>query len=216
MPEPTVHPHTRRVYDELPEVYRDADRAEPSGGGWPLLRFLSLIGDQIGAVEDLIDRIDPDIGGGSDLVDPNTADPAWLPWLGQLVGVVDLPPDLTEVEQRNAVAGAVGGWRAGARQGLATAARTALEGGSGYVDVRPHHGGDPFTIGISVDPEGAPANLDDVITAIEAARARPAGIDLVIDLYAATWDTIEARYPTWAQLDAVASWSRLEATLPPA
>lgn len=214
MPTPQVHPHTARLYASLPEFYRDADRLEPSGGGYPLLRFVSLILDQAGAVEDLIDRIDPDVGTGSDLVDPDTAEPAWLPWLGQLVGVVDLPPNLTELEQRNAIAGAVGGWRAGTREGLVTAARTALTSPTGYVEVRPHKGGDPHVIGVSVDPETAPANLDDVITAIEAARARPAGIALVIDLYAASWDTLEARYPTWAQVDAVVSWSRLEATQP--
>lgn len=213
MPTPDVHPHTRRLYDALPEFYRDAD-ATQAGAGYPLLRFVSLILDQAGAVEDLIDRLDPDLGGGSDLVDPATADVEWLPWLGQLVGVVDLPPNLTEAEQRNAIAGAVGGWRAGTRAGLEAAAKTALTDPDGYVSVRPHAGGDPFVIGVSVDPSSAPADLGDVIAAIEAARARPAGIALVIDLYAATWDTLEARYLTWDTLDAVTSWTRLEATQP--
>ena len=214
MPAPVVHPHTRRVYDELPEFYRDADAAEPSGNGWPLLRFVSLVLDQEGAVEDLVDRLDPDIGPGSELVNPNLADPEWLPWLGQLVGVVELPDTLTVAEKRNAIDGAVGGWRAGTRAGIAVAARTALTGGTGYVEVTPHYNGDPFVIGLSVDPATAPANLDDVAAAVEAARARPAGIDLVVTLYAASWATLEARYPTWADVDASPSWAALEATTP--
>lgn len=214
MAAPIVHPHTARLYADLPEVYRDADLDDGTANGRPLLRFLSLILDQAGAVEDLVDRIDPDIGTGSDLVDPTHADPAWLPWLGQLVGVADLPPALTVAEQRNAVAGAVAGWRAGTREGIAIAARTALTTPNGYVEVRPHYAGDPFTLGVVVDPTTAPANLADVITAIEAAHARPAGYALVIDLYAATWATLEATYPTWADVELVATWARLESTLP--
>lgn len=210
MPAPAVHPHTGRVYAELPEFYRDAD----PGTDYTLLRFMALVLDQEGGIEDLVDRLDPDIGTGSDLVDPQHADPAWLPWLGQLVGVVDLPPDLTVEEQRNAVAGAVGGWRAGTREGIATAGRTALVGGTGYVEVIPHYGGDPFVIGLTVDPATAPANLDDVAAAVEAARARPAGIRLTVTIYAASWDTIEAHYPTWADVDAVASWANLQRTTP--
>lgn len=212
MPAPVVSAHTARLYADLPEFYRDADAA--SAGDYPLLRFAALVLDQAGDVEVLVDRLDPDIGTGSELVDPNLADPGWLPWLGQLVGVVDLPPDLTVAEQRNAIAGAVGGWRAGTREGLATAARTALTGGTGYVAIRAHHNGDPYTIGVSVDPTTAPANLDDVIAAIEAARARPAGIALVVDLYLAEWGTLETRYPTWASLEAAGSWAAIEATQP--
>lgn len=215
MTAPTVHPHTRRVYDSLPDVYRDVDLDDGSADGQPLLRFLSLILDQVGGIEDLIDRIDPDRPGGSDLLNAEAADAGWLPWLAQLFGVT-LPPSLTVAEQRNAVSGAVSGWRAGTRETIAAAAKTALSDPSGYVSIRAHNGGDWRVIGVSVDPEFAPANLDDVVAAIIAARAKPAGIKLVIDLYAATWDTLEAVYLSWDAVDAVATWSRLEGTDPPA
>lgn len=214
MADPTVHPFTRRLYDELPEFYRDADADNGSPDGRPLLRFLSLVGDQLGAVEDLVDRLDPDVGAGSDLLDPYAADAAWLPFLAQLLGVAFLPPGLSVDDQRAAIAGAVGGWRAGTRQALTDAARAALTDPSGYVSVRPHSGGDPFAIGVSVDPEYAPADLDLVIAAIEDAHARPAGIRLVIDLYAAAWATLESARDTWAGFDAVAGWARLEGTDP--
>lgn len=214
MAEPTVHPTTRLLYDTLPEFYRDTDAQQASGGGYPLLRFLSLIGDQLGAIDDLVDRIDPDSGAGSELLDPMLADPAWLPYLAQLLGVAALPASLSVTEQRLALDGAVAGWRSGTRQALTDAARSALTDPAGYVSVRPHSGGNPYVIGVSVDPEFAPADLNDVVAAIEAARARPAGIRLVIDLYAATWATLETVRDTWAGFDAVSTWARLEGTNP--
>lgn len=89
---PAVHPRTQRIYDRLPDLYRAADADQ--AGDLPFLRFLSLLGDQAGALEDLYDRINyvpPDEGGPedgtSDLVDPARADGAWLTWLAQLVGI---------------------------------------------------------------------------------------------------------------------------------
>lgn len=214
MAEPTVHPYTRRLYDGLPEFYRDTDPATGGDNDRPLLRFLSLIGDQAGAVEDLVDRLDPDLGDGSDLLDPWTADPAWLPFVAQLRGVAFLPAELPVDTQRAVIADAVGGLRAGTRAAIANAARAALDDPAGYVNVRPHAGGDPHVIGVSVDPEFAPADLDTIVAAIDAAHARPAGIRILVDLYAATWATLETVRDTWAGFNAVTSWSRLEGTDP--
>lgn len=50
MARPEVLDPTEAVYASLPEVYRDADAAEPSGGGYPLLRYLSLVLDQLDPV----------------------------------------------------------------------------------------------------------------------------------------------------------------------
>lgn len=95
MTRPTVTPAAERMYGRLPELYRGADEQQPDGpDGYPLLRFLSLIGDQIGALETLYDRIDFATadeglvaGDTSDLVDPTVADDDWLHWLAQLVGI---------------------------------------------------------------------------------------------------------------------------------
>lgn len=214
MAEPTVHPFTRRLYDTLPEFYRDADLTTGGDNDRPLLRFLSLVGDRVGAMEDLIDRLDPDVGDGSELLDPDRADAAWLPFLAQLRGVAFLPPGLSLEDQRAAIGAASAGWRSGTRDAIAAAARTALTNPAGSVTIRSHSGGDPFVIGVSVDPDYAPADLDEVIAAIEAAHARPAGIRLIIDLYAATWDTLEAIRDTWAGIAAAGTWATLEATGP--
>lgn len=214
MATPTVHPTTARLYAELPEFYRREDLDDGGPDGAPLLRFLSLVGDQLGDLDDLVDRLDPDTGAGSELLDADRADAGWLRWLGQLIGV-RVPVGLSEVEQRIAVGGAVSGWRAGTRAALETAARSALTDPSGVVTVRPHSGGNPYVIGVSVDPEYAPPDLDDVVAAIEEARARPAGIRLIIDLYAATWATLETVRGTWGGFEAATMWVRLEGTNPP-
>lgn len=89
------HPFTVRWYAGLPEAFRGLDAA----GGGRLLGFLDALGQEVGAVTDLVARFDRrypgdrgydpavDAASTSDLVDPWTADSAWLAWLGQLYGV---------------------------------------------------------------------------------------------------------------------------------
>lgn len=205
MPLPTVHPHTERLYGRLPELYRHADETQ----GYPLLRFLSLIGDQAGAVEDTLDDVDPDRGGK--LADPDTAPAAWLPWLAQVLGVTTLPTG--ETARRNTIRLASNGRYPGSRQAIADAARPALtDPEGGYVVVRPNYQGNPFVLSVNVAPEVAPADLNDVLDAILEAGAKPAGFNLVIDTYAATWQQIETNRDTWAGVEAAGSWSALEAT----
>lgn len=211
MPAPTVHAHTGRLYDRLPEFYRDADANLAGAPGYPLLRFLSLIADQAGKVEDTLNRVDPAVGG--DLTSADRADLAWLPWLAQVVGLVSFPANLTEAEKRNAIRHAANGRYAGTRQALADAARPALPNpAAGYVVIRPNYQGDPYTISVNVDPTNAPADLNTVLTTIIKAGAKPAGYLIVIDVYAATWAQLDTAYPTWAELDAVATWADVERT----
>lgn len=59
MARPTVAAPTERTYDRLPEHYRHADERQGAGANqYPLLRFLSLLGDQAGELEDFYDRFD--------------------------------------------------------------------------------------------------------------------------------------------------------------
>jgi hypothetical protein len=53
---PRVTTFTSRLYGRLPEFYRTADLTQV--GDLPLLRFLSLAGDEAGRVEDLAGRLD--------------------------------------------------------------------------------------------------------------------------------------------------------------
>lgn len=57
-PRPTTTEVTDRFYGSLPEVYRDADAAQDDGpSNYPLLRYLSLLLDQLQPIADLITRI---------------------------------------------------------------------------------------------------------------------------------------------------------------
>lgn len=113
------HPVTERTYSRLPHAYRNADAAQdvdpdqfglddPLVGldssthldetfglaGYPLLRFLALLVDQIGLVEDTGNTID-----GGALTDFGLALDRWLSWLAYLTGFTN--PTLPNVaEQR--------------------------------------------------------------------------------------------------------------------
>ncbi|KWW97390.1 hypothetical protein LI90_4362 (plasmid) [Carbonactinospora thermoautotrophica] len=200
---------TERWYGRLPEFYRDADAQEQSGDGYPLLRYLSLLGDQAGEVETVLDR-----AAAGELSDPQRADPAWLPWLGQLVGV-RMPPATTVQAWRDAIEDGASGWRSGTREAIAAAARTVLTG-TRYVDVRPHEGkttgGNPWVIAIVVRADEAPAPLSKVADAVVSAGAKPAGFALAVTTFVPTWDAVDTAYPTWQAIDALATWAQVDST----
>lgn len=212
---PTVAAFTQRVYDELPQAYRDADQTLD----YPLLRWLSLLGDQGGLLEALIDRIDlPDPadrkpGDTSALVDPARADAAWLPWLGQLVGV-RLPAVIQGQAARDAIAGASGGFLAGTKTAVAAAAQSALTG-SRHVSVYDHSvttpgdGGQWDVLLVTGASETPSAAL--VLAAVTAKKAKPAGVVLHHRVYSATWTQITAAYPTWASR-AGKTWRQIQET----
>lgn len=103
MTRPVVSGFTEYVYAKLPAVLRTADEALGDGDdGYPLLRYLSLVVDQVANVPALYERLDyvpyRDGGAGddhSDLVHPNFVDDAWKPWLAQLLGVADDDPEMS-------------------------------------------------------------------------------------------------------------------------
>lgn len=204
MPYPDVSPTTERLYSRLAEVRRDADADQAdTGTGYPLLRYLSLIGDQAGDRETLIDRLP------TDLTDPDLADAAWLPWLAQLRGAT-LPATLPEADRRTTIRYAASGFRAGSRDALEAVAARALIG-SRFVEVVPNLDGDPWVIGLHTIEAETP-DLAAVVQAITDAAAKPAGYRLDVTFYSASWDTLEAAYPTSDDWDAVATSAELEAT----
>lgn len=221
MAAPAVHPTTLAVYGRLPEFYRLAD-AELD---WPLLRFLSLLGDQLGELADLLERIDyvgPDEGGepgdSSDLVDPSRADDAWLGWLAQLVGV-KLAPRLTPTERRDAVLYASAGWRAGTKTGVGDAAKSVLTGDR-YARIYPQQvpAGDGLTLADGgqwdltvVTRTSETPSPELVLDTVVAKGAKPAGVVLHHLPYSASWAQIEA-LGSWAAVEARGSWRALEET----
>lgn len=204
-----------RVYDGLPDHYRDADARID----FPLYRWLAGICRELGAVETLIDRVDfvPVEAGGtpgdtSDLVDPTTADAAWLPWLAQLVGVT-LAPELSVTEQRDAILYASAGWRAGTKSAVAAAARTELTG-SKYAWVYDHSvsspgDGGPWDVLIVTRATETP-DVPAVLEAVIRRGTKPAGVVLHHRAYGASWDTVVSTYPTWNAIESAGSWVQIE------
>jgi hypothetical protein len=207
---PDVADFTERLYAALPEFMRDFDAADPSVNGYPLLRYLSLLGDQVGEVETIADRAE-----AGQLVDPVAADDAWLPWLGQLVGV-RLDQASPPLAWRDAIADGSSGWQSGTREAIANAARRTLSG-TQFIDVRSHNGkpsagGDPWTILIVVRADEAPSPLSKVTDAVLAAGAKPAGFNLAVSSYTPTWAAIDGIGATWAPIDTLGQWDRIDYT----
>lgn len=220
--EPVFAGKTERIYAGLP-----ADlRADDAGAGWQLKLLLSLIADRTDNVSELLRRftylpgVDDetallrellDGGATSDLVDPATADPAWLVWLAQIPGVA-LAPGLSEQARRDAIEGAVNGWAAGTRASIADAARSALVG-TRFVNVHDHSvttrgdGGrwDVLLVTRLTETPDVPA----VLAAVRAANAVPVGVLLHHRAYTATWAAVTAAYPTWAARNGL-TWAELQ------
>lgn len=144
MTEPVFDESTQRLYDYLPDTYRSEDNEQ----NWLLKKWLTGIGVQIDEIQTLLDRfsyVPPEDGPGyrtSDLVDPDTADAAWLPWLAQLVGM-KLDTSLTVPNQRIAVKNSILGLKAGSKAAMAAAAATVLVG-SKEVTIYDHSDGSNF------------------------------------------------------------------------
>ncbi len=215
---PIYSPTTERMYRALPEHYRDSDAAL----GYPLKRYLSATGDRLGEVETLLDRIDYRMGDeatpgappdSSDLVDPDRADRAWLPWLAQLLGV-RLSPGLSEAEQRDAVRFAAAGWRSGTKRAVADAARSALTG-SRYVAVYDHttstsgigKGGEWDVLLVTRATETPDVAL--VLSSVQRQNAAPAGVKLWHAAYEAKWFQVHTALPTWADWNA-RTWAQVQ------
>jgi hypothetical protein len=194
---PTVTSTTQHRFDLLPELYREADRVEPSGGGWPLLRFLALLGDQAGDIEVLLDRfayVPLEDGGApgdtSDLVDPTTADAAWLAWLAQQIGID--PGDRTVAELRAAIANASTGWRAGSQAAVRSEVQTQLTG-TKTVAIWDHYGG-PWTVAIGTRTD---ETADAAAVLVAAGRTKPAGVGFVHRDGVQTYEGANALHPTY-------------------
>lgn len=216
-PLPGELPFLDRLYGALPEHYRLADDALEQ----PLLRWLAGICGVAAVVEALIDRVDyvtPGDGGlpgdTSGLGDPAAADPEWLPWLGQMVGM-RVNTAVPVEAQRDAVEGAVSGFRAGTKGALGAAAKSLLTG-TQFVLVYDHTisspgDGDEWDMLLVTRDAETPFSGDELIDRIEAQGAKPAGVILHHRSYTAPWDAVDAEYLTWGQTDGL-SWNQMDDT----
>jgi hypothetical protein len=216
--EPIYTATTERIYKRLPEYLRIAD----ARNDWTLKRWFSCISDQVGFIEDVVQRINywPVTEGGapndtSDLVDPDTANPEWLAWIGQMVGVRLGVTTLSVQAQRDLVHYASSGWRGGTKSAIAGAAKSVLSG-TRYARVYDHstdeseigEGGEWDVLVVtrsSETPSGA-----DVLDAIRMKNAKPSGVVLWHRPYNASWRVVfrdtdtstPGKYASWAALEA--------------
>jgi hypothetical protein len=189
-------------------------------GGHPLKRYLSALGDQLDATSSLVDRFayatrdeGGDPGDTSDLVDPWTADAAWLPWLGQLVGV-RRAPGLSNESLRQAITSATTGFRAGNREAVGAAIKPYLTD-TKYVEVVPFSidergNGGPWDLLVITRASETPGGID-VPGIIVAAGAKPAGVVLHHRAFSTTWADLHANRPTWASWNGQ-EWVEIEET----
>lgn len=194
-----------RAYTDLPEGIRWLDEQQTPAK--PLQRYVDSHGIDADEVARIIQDVVPPEGSRSQLVDPQTAPARWLPWMAQLVGVKLM--GTTESAQRAQVVNAAGGWRSGTMTGLIDAAR-AYFGSS-----------EPSIFSVRQDPENpwlitimtkAPETPDPqaLLTGVERARAKPAGVKLFWESYAAWWGVLEDKTPTWNHLEALGNWTAIE------
>lgn len=129
MTEPIFDSTTEQFWERLPSTYKQQDALQ----NWQFKRYISGIAGQENDVDSLLERfsyVSPEDGPGyrtADLVDPNTADAAWLPWLSQLVGV-RFQPGETIPDQRADIINALGGTKAGTKAAMIQAAQKVLVG----------------------------------------------------------------------------------------
>ena len=150
----------------------------------------------------------------SDLVDPNTADDAWMTWLAQLVGA-RLRAELTPTERRDAVRQAAR-LQAGSQEALVAAARTALSGNRS-VALYPHSKvdgglvmpGTPWDLTLVTNIGETPSGVG-VLDAVRRLEAKPAGVALHHTVFTGTWATFHSKYPTWAAIHAQPTWAKLQ------
>lgn len=233
-PEPVVGPAAQRLWERLPRTYRTMDAAQPD---WPFKRFIGALASFPDELDVITDRLrgnrpvgparpepydlDPErlarwrearTDRNSALTDPDLADPSWLPWLAQMLGVA-LHPASGLAERRDTIRFATSGYRGGTRAALADAARPALTG-SRYVDVQPGitgtgAPGTMWDIAILTRTSETPGGGQSVLDAIVRQGAKPAGVRLHHRSFGTSWDQLEARYPTWTDWEN-RTWDQLE------
>lgn len=239
MSAPTFSVTTERLYDRLPDMYREAD----AQNDYQFKKYIASIVDQLGDVDIAVERLRyrsqiememrkryaqrfttythegrvlnaPELGSTSDLVDPRSADRDWLRWLGQLVGV-QIDVNMPDLEARDAIQYASSGYRAGSKDALEKAARGVLTG-SRYAKALPH----TKVVGGNLVP-GTPWDItiltratespDSVIVlnAVNKANLKPAGVRLHHRTYQASWDALEAALPYWKDWETII-WDDME------
>lgn len=217
MTAPTVSTATQQVYRLLPDYAHAADE----GTDWTLLAFTGATAVGLDKAVDLLHAIDPatSITGTCEIVNPDAAPRAFLPWLGWLVGIDTTV--LADADVRGVIRDAVTSQRRGSVPAMAAAVRRTLTGSKDVTiltkppdpdypswdynqasedydaDVRRYDGGitDPWLIIVVTKTAQTP---DENATLFAATSEKPAGVMLELQtLSGMTYAELAAAYPTY-------------------
>lgn len=193
--DPSVTATTDRIYQRLPEHYRNADALQ-GPLNLPLLRYLSLTGDQLDEISDLADRV------GTDLMDPDATPVFALDWLAQFVGE-QLMPLLSVTKKRDTIKFHES-WGSGEPGALIAKVQTILTG-TKRVTLVEHWGGNGLVIAVWTYASESPAPA---IVLAAVLSQKPAGIGLA-DVSPVkpglTWYDAAKQYATWSAFAAAGS-----------
>ena len=226
MTAPTYSVTAERIYDKMPDVYRETDAAN----GYQFKKYLASMVHSLGDIDLLVERLRyrsqielemrkryaqrfttytqpdrekdaPPLGATSDLVDPTAADARWLPWLAQLVGV-EIDANEKIQYNRDAIRYASSGFRAGSKNALETAVRKVLTG-SKYALAMPQ---------TKVNEQGSivPGTVWD-LTMLTRAQESPSSFTV---LQTVNKDTLKPAGVKLYHRTYQASWDALEASMP--
>jgi hypothetical protein len=245
MSEPKYSVTTERIYNRLPEAYRTLDSQNDwqfkkyiSSIGDQLNDIDLLVARfQFVPPDERVDYYaslnefntyerpagieDPNIGFAPiaetcDLLDARTADPAWFPFIAQLVGA-DLSTLSDDDEKQDALANNYLGFRVGSRASVEDAVKRVLTG-TKYSRVYPHRDGAGGSISspgtqwdilIVTKEVETPIGID-IVDEVTKKGVKPAGVVLHHISYNIVWSIIESVFDTWDKIDATLSWSNFE------
>lgn len=186
------------------------ETGDPSG---LLAALLMVVASAFDTVADLARDTDGGPPGYAGLFDPDTCPAAFLPFLGQFVGV-EMLPGLTEAQQRLRIKQTDGAKR-GTPGAIVGAARQFLDDGSGSgenatVYLNERVSGNAYQLRVATLTSETP-DPDAVVRAL--LEQKPGGIKLFADVVAGgDWATLLATHTDWADVAATfATWDDVRA-----
>lgn len=217
MTAPVVSTAAQQVYRLLPDYVQAADES----ADFTLLSFTGATAVGLDKPVDLLHAIDPNtsVTGTCEIVNPDAAPRAFLPWLGWLVGIDTTV--LAEADVRGVIRDAVTSQRRGSAAAIAAAVRRTLTGSQDVIvltkppdpdfptwdfdqagedynaDVRRYDGGitDPWLIIVITKTVQTP---DSTATLLAATGEKPAGVLLELQtLSGMTYAELTAAYATY-------------------
>lgn len=203
MARPTVTARSEELYSQLPQYQRDADE----GLGWPLLRFVSLLGDQADTVRSYLS--DP-----ARLLDPARAPYSVLPWVAMLAGVdARLYPDTdgNRTNLRAAIAGASAARKPGSDAAILNAIQPLLSGSRiAFIDQK-NPAGFTFRVNVYAAQAADPGALQRILDAVT-----PAGLQGTLNVVPGlTWGDVDDEYANWGEVaDSGLTWDGLLSQVP--